>query len=463
MRTLDPSRLAILSTIVTLAACGTDAPISPASNSADEDMRSRRDPPPADMRAAAAEDMQQAMPDMRPAMMLDMRPDVDMKPEPDMRAPAPTCRGARAANGARRAVVSLPYTSGAMPSTRYELYTLDEAGQLSADGVSFEMGRATGDRILFTPDGRVGVVRQDDGSLGIFELTAAGVTVLDPGYRGLAGKVDETQQRYFSAITMAPDGSAVYATNGSWRNVGGAIWKIPLDCDTGMPGLEVKLAESKLPSAMRLLPGDEARAVVAAHDILDSSGREDAHVIALDDAGMAATRTTSGRVFMDEDAIITALGVTQDSNYVLLGDSNLFSDVNNNRVGVLEIDDTYNLNPIQIIPNIRDPAAIQTSPYNNAAIVTSLEGNAIQVLGYDPTDAAAPFSHMGKLMTSTPALLPSAMVQITHGDQNGTVLIAENISVRVVQFSPMGQVTELDFETRGEGVENIIGAIGVQP
>ena len=463
MRTLELSRIAVISTTVTLAACGTDDPATPANNSADEDMRRLRDASTQDMRPAVIEDMRADAPDMRPATAIDMRPDVDMKPAPDMREPTPTCRGERPANDARKVVISLPYTADAMPSTRYEVYTLDESGQLSADNVSFEMGRATGSPILFTPDGRVGVVRQEDGSLGVFELTADGVTVLDPGYRGLAGKVDETQQRYFSTITMAPDGSAIYATNGSWRNVGGAIWRIPLDCNTGMPGLETRLAESKLPRAMHLIPGDPTHAIVAAHDILDSSARDDAHVITIDPEAETATRASSGRVFMDEDAIITAFGVTQDSNYALLGDSNLFSDVNNNRVGVIEIDADYNLTPIQTIPNVRDPAAIQTSPYNNAAIVASLEGNALEIFSYDASDAATPFAHTGKLATSTPALLPSTMVQVMRGDLLGAVLVAENISVRVVQFSPTGQVMELDFETRGEGVENIVGALGVQP
>ena len=50
----------------------------------------------------------------------------------------------------------------------------DEAGEIHDDGTRFSMGRATMGRVRFTPDGELGFAVQEDGSVGVFSLSASG-------------------------------------------------------------------------------------------------------------------------------------------------------------------------------------------------------------------------------------------------------------------------------------------------
>lgn len=393
--------------------------------------------------------------------MIDMP--ADMSDPGDMGTPGGRCRRSPETDTDRLVVIARPYDNSGMGANEYEILSLSLQGELFETGNTFSMGRAVDGEILITPDGEVGVVRQEDGSLGVFKLDSKNqtATVIDPAYAGLQAKVNPSQKRYFSTIAMAPDGSGIYASNASWRGVGGAIWFIPLDCSTGLPGQEVQITEAKLPRHLEIMPTSSSTLVVASHDVLTSMTREDAHLVNI------STPTTpsligSGRVFMDTDAILTAMGVSRDGEYVLVGDSNITSNTNNNRVGVLSID-PQGLTPIQTLSDIQDPASIKVSPYHNAAIVTSFEGNSIQTLTYNPASPAAPFAKSGSVMTSTPVQLPSSSVMIEAGMLRGTVLVVENTGIRVLRFESSGDVTELDNLPFGEFVEAIVGAIGVQP
>lgn len=404
---------------------------------------------PEDMTAGEEMDMAQVEPDMSE--------DMGTTPMPNK------CRTTPDQDGDRAVIISRPYDANGGQQDSYELLMLSTQGILTETGERFDMGRSSSGVIQFTPDGKIGVVRQEDGSLGIFSVDAGTrtVSVIDPAFKGLQAKIDPSQERYFSTVSMAPDGSGIFVTNASWRNVGGSVWFIPLDCSTGFPGQEVQIAESKLARHLDTLPNDNATLVVASHDILTTMTKNDAHLVDI------STPTTpsligSGRVFMDDDAIIMAMGISHDSKYVLLADSNISSSANNNRVGVFEVG-AQTLTAVQTVGNVFDPASIQVSPYNNAAIVTSFEGNQIIKLDYDPTQTTAPFIKNGTVSTTTSTLLPSDTVMLNRGTLRGAVLVVENTGIRTLQFTSSGQVTEVANYAFGEGIDAIVGAIGVQP
>ncbi len=392
-------------------------------------------------------------------------PSMDMETEdmaPDMSIPN-KCRRAPELEDTRAIVAARPYLDDGSPGTSYEVFTLDLQGVVMSTGRDFDMGRAIDGKIHFTPDGEVGVVRQEDGSLGIFKLDANhNVTVIDPGYVGLQAKVNPSQARYFSTVTMLRDGSGLIATNGSWRNVGGSVWYIPLDCVTGLPGQEVQIAESKLARHVQQLHGNDGQLVVASHDILAPMVREDAHLLDIH-APTMPTLLGSARIFMDDDATMTAMAISENDKHVLLGDSNLFGGpTTNHRVGVFEI--TPNgLIARNIISDILDPADIVVSPHHNAAIVSSFEGNKLVVLDYEPNNVTTPFTPNGEVRTTNATLLPSTMVMVRRGALNGVVVVAENTGIRTLQFMPSGDVLELHQANFGQDLSDIIGAIGVQP
>jgi hypothetical protein len=52
---------------------------------------------------------------------------------------------------------------------------------------------------------------------------------------------------------------------------------------------------------------------------------------------------------------------------------------------------------------------------------------------------------------------------VTRGPLQGLVLVSENTGVRRVRFHAGGEVEDLGLEAFGDGLEDIPGAIGVQP
>ena len=122
------------------------------------------------------------------------------------------------------------------------------------------------------------------------------------------------------------------------------------------------------------------------------------------------------------------------------------------------------LAPIQVLTPLADPVGLATSPYHNAALVVSGEGDGIWVLDYDPQNAAAPFAVVGELIYSgNGPQLPGRAVMITRGTLTGWVFVAELSGVRTVTFDPSGSVLDQGRFSVGSGMAAIVGAIGVQP
>src|SRR5262245_31080507 len=76
-------------------------------------------------------------------------------------------RAPAAADRTRLAVVSHPYTADGSPSEAWEVLSISADGELAVTGTRFDMGRATGGSVAFTPDGAVGAAAQEDGTLGL--------------------------------------------------------------------------------------------------------------------------------------------------------------------------------------------------------------------------------------------------------------------------------------------------------
>lgn len=147
--------------------------------------------------------------------------------EPDPSSPdagaADCARAPAAADRDRFAVIAHPYRDGGGNGQSYEVLRLDTAGTLTETGTTFEMGRATGGRIVFSPDGGLGFVAQEDGTLGVFRIDEAGdVTVVDPAFDG---------GFYAASVQMDPSGARVFVLDTQWRENGGGVYSVAVDCD----------------------------------------------------------------------------------------------------------------------------------------------------------------------------------------------------------------------------------------
>jgi len=352
----------------------------------------------------------------------------------------------RADNAARAVVVSHPYDANSGGASSFELLSLSPTGALTTTGTRFDMGRAVEGVVAFTPDAAVGLLAQEDGTLGVFAIDDGGtVSVVHASFDG---------SFYAGSVVMGPNGNYAYVLDVNFPNNGGGIYRVAIACD-GMLTDEGMVTTTKL--ARRMVPLDDGQYLLAADEMLSSAAGADAHLITLEPTAITSSVDSFG-----DDAIVGSLAVTRDGRFGLIGDNSGFS-VDPNSVAVVAISPS-GLTSAQRLSPLNDPVSIVTSPFNDRAIVTSAFGDAIFELAYDPQNANAPFTLVGEVAyTSAPPQIPVDAVMITRGDLDGLVLVSEVSTVRQLQFRdgmPVAEVGSLDF---GSGTENIVGAIGVQP
>jgi len=355
------------------------------------------------------------------------------------------------ADADRFVVISHPYTAGGDPSHVYEILKLTAAGVLSSTGKTFEMGRSVMGDMVFTPDGKIGIVVQEDGTLGEFELEADGTaTVLDQGFHG---------SFYAGRLVMAPSGDRVYVLDSEWADIGGGVYEVAIGCDGALTD-EGRILEAKLPYTMTLLPGDPGSAVLAAKDVAGAAPGDDAVIVEL---APSVSPVASVDAFPDDEQIVASATRTPDGKYVLLGDNAAYSGIDN-RVAVLHVDGATLIHRQTLTP-LLDPISMVPSPYGSTVLVVSGFGDGIFVLDYDPANATSPFTVRGELAyDGKKPQLPGQAVMIERGALTGRVLVAENTAVRMVQFTAQGAgVMDLGPWSTGAGLAAITGAIGVQP
>jgi hypothetical protein len=369
----------------------------------------------------------------------DTSPDVGVDPCP--RTPGP-------ADGPRWVVVSHPFVGAGQKGPDFEVLSLSAAGQLAQTGTTFKLGVATDGQVHFTPDGKIGLVVLEQGKIGVFSLDASGKpTVVHAAFSG---------SFYAGRLLIGPKGKRAYVLDPNWRNNGGGIYRVSIGCDGSLKD-EGSIVAAKLPWAAAWL--DDHRLLLGARDVGSSKAGDDAHVVDLRN-GKA---TAGADAFGDDEAIISGLTLTRDKKYGLLADNAAYSASGGNRLAVVSLHaQTFALSPVQVLPNLKDPVWIMTSPFDNAALVLGAQADSVWVLDYDAA-SKTPFSLRGKLVATGKTLLPGVAVMIERGSLEGRVIISENTQLRQVQFKKGGAVEEIEILSFGSGVKAIPGALGVTP
>ncbi|KAB2910964.1 MAG: hypothetical protein F9K40_01600 [Kofleriaceae bacterium] len=352
-------------------------------------------------------------------------------------------------SGPRFGVVSFPYTAAGENANTYRLFTLDETGStITLSGATFEMGRSTIGTIAFTPDGELGFVAQEDGSLGVFRLSGAQVEVLHARFQG---------SFYADRLVMGALGQYLYVVDPNTRENGGGIYRVRIGCDDAISDEGPWLAGSSLGDPLF----DDGRLVIPARELGGTSpAGESVHLVDVRESTPA--RVTGVDAFGDDMAIFGGAALTGDGRFALVGDNQGVFQVPN-RVAVVErIADT--LTARQVLTPIEDPLSIIMSPFDDAALVVSGFGDAFIALDHDP-EAAMPFSVRGQVAyAGARPELPGNAVLIEYGSLRGLVLVPENLGIRRVRFAAGGTITDLGKTATGaSGYENITGALGIQP
>ena len=356
-------------------------------------------------------------------------------------------RVAAPADRARKVVISHPFKASGDKALDYEVLDLSAAGVLTrpATPVTFAMGTALETPVVFTPDGEVGLVSQDDGSIGVFRLPPGGgaPVVVHAAFAG---------GFYAGGIVLAPDGSHGWVLDQNTGNNGGGVYEIVIACDGTLTsrGLVVPGGGA---SAMALLPTDPTKALLSAKQAFASPANTDVHLVDL------AARKVLGSVapFGDQKAIASSIAIMADGKNALVADDGINA---GSRIAVVGLGPTLTAVGILATPF----PSVVASPYGNAAIALNGDStNQIHVLSYDPTKPA-PFVITGELAYQfAKPQIPTTASSIDRGPLRGTVLVGENLGVRKLVFAADGKVTDAALLTYPDGIANIVGVVGVQP
>jgi hypothetical protein len=259
---------------------------------------------------------------------------------------------------------------------------------------------------------------------------------------------------------MAPGGARAYVLSTQWDVHGGGVYEVSIGCD-GTLRDEGKVLGAKMPFAMKWAPASTPgqRVLMASQDVLGSRPDELAHLIDL----ATVERITSASVFPDDGAYVGSLALTPGGKLALLGDTSSFNSVPD-RIGVVAIEGD-SLRKVQVVENVKDPVAIEVSPFGTTALVVSGFGDAIFVLDIDTKNLAAPVSLRGKLQyVGDGPKVPGDAVQVERGKLRGLVLLSDYTGVRRVRFIDSAPgIEDLGRFDLGSGTESLAGAIGVQP
>ncbi|AKV01842.1 hypothetical protein AKJ09_08505 [Labilithrix luteola] len=361
---------------------------------------------------------------------------------------ATTCpRSLAPADRARKAVVSHPFVEGGGAKANvFEVLDYSEEGTFSQPKQTFTMGPAYSE-IVFTPDGKVGIVAQDDGTLGVFTFDDTGtVRVVHEAFKG---------QFYASRVVVAPDGTRVFVLDNQTAEHNGGVYEVAINCDGTLTdrGLVIPGGGAHV---MAFLPNDPARAVLVAMKAFNSADNTYAHQVDFSAATPAVV--SSGAVFPEKDAIASWVSITPDAKYAMITDNGV---IHGSRMAAIELATMKAVTPIETL----NPAAFVMSPWGNAGLVVNSDGeDALRVVTYDPSSASVPFKIKNEVAyAGAKTELPTIAQVLDRGKLKGRILVGELLAIRQLTFAADGSVTDKGTFPVGTGATAIVGAFGIQP
>jgi hypothetical protein len=354
----------------------------------------------------------------------------------------------------RFVIVSHPFKSGdPNKSDVYEVVKLDITGTLSKTGTTFNLGRSAYTPVVFTPDGAVGFVAEEEGKVGIFSVSSTGaVQVIDAAFDTGGSS---------SHMTVSPDGTRAFAIAFNTTENGGGIYEIGIGCD-GTPENRGLLLAADVPTTMAILPnqtitaGSPLLAVLSARGIPGSAPGENLHLIDL--ASTPPKRIASVAAFPDTDVHAPALAISADGASVMVADDSLFA---GNRVAVAGLT-TSSLTALGVL-DFPGAAWVAASPHDDSMLGLAADGKNDGYYTFSYTPGLTPYGTSKKVAVTPKPQLPVMAQVFTRGARKGLTVGAELSSVRILRLTEGGAIgagSSLDF---GDGSEGIVGVIGFAP
>jgi len=359
------------------------------------------------------------------------------------------------ADAPRHVIVSHPYDDAGSGAPVFEVLDLDASGTLARASTPrlFQLGeRANFGTVEMTPDGKVGVVALDNGTVGAFTLAADGTATPTE----LAFK----PSFYAEKLVMSPAGDRVWALDTDTKGNHGGVYELGINCDGTLVEHGLVVA-GDVPRAL-LLAGTHA--VIASRSVYDQApGAKDVHLVDLAGSASLADADAFPGTGSDglDSAIVGGAGLTSDGATVLIGDT-AAADLSStpNRVAVVSVG-ASTLTPVTVLSPLEDPESIMTSPFGNVAVASSAFGNALFII--DQANGTWRIRGQVAYQGGTKPQLPGDMVEIQRGMLQGHVFVSENVAIRQLVFHSDGSVEDLGTLAFGDGLSAINGVIGATP
>ena len=276
-------------------------------------------------------------------------------------------------------VVSKPFDGA---QTDWAVGSLDDLDQ------TMTLGRVFAGEVAWTPDGQVGAVALEDGTLGLWDRADV-LTVLDGEW-------------YASRVVADPSGRSFWIVDGNWPNNGGGLFRLDVDCDNRL-GTAERVLTTKLATDLVFT---ERGPVLLATEVEGTTG--DVHQL---DADMSLV--SSHIAFGYEGSSPSDAEVGPDGS-VWVTDISLWGD-EVNRVVALEPDLS-----VRFELEVRDPLDLVVG---DRAVVLS---------GYE--DEVLLVSLSGEVLSTAPSALPTSVVL-----HEGGVLVAENEALRLLSLDDLSE------------------------
>ena len=154
--------------------------------------------------------------------------------------------------------------------------------------------------------------------------------------------------------------------------------------------------------------------------------------------------------FLHADYNLSAVGIS--NSHLFVGDNSTFSDTPNGFVAIeLTADGFASREFVEVL----DPVSLVSSMDGAVLLVSSGYGDAL--FQYLPR-----IGTFTSLSTSAPSALPGVGSRVARGSWKGSVLVPENLAIRLVSFAADSAKDEgLVYEA--EGLSGIIGSVGISP
>ena len=347
-------------------------------------------------------------------------------------------------------VAALPFDSQGSEAGNYQVLKFTPATNgLEVVSKFILDGPLTEGRIAFTDDGEYGVVPLKNGNLGVFQLdcVSGAATVIAGNFTC----PDFVKNPVRDSLTR----------DQFWVSSDRAVYSLRIDrANASVVVDETPYLAAYIPATFQFLDGlgaDQQQVLMTIHSGV---------VNLIDWPTKQILATASGWPRLHQPIVSDAcvLGSGAERHLLMLDDDQFAA--NGNTCGIVRLSGLGSAAPaitrVQVIPKLVDPSGIACSPFHNAAVISTGQGNSLVRISYDPSDAKVPFANAGPVpYTGGGPQLPGTVAAASAaGASPGRVFVAELSGVRQLQFQAGGSVTDLGLFSFGSGTGNICGGIG---